>query len=273
MSNPPQSPLASPDAWNLVSDGYVHELLFQFQLFANDAIELAALGPQAIVVDVATGPGTLALELAPAVREVRALDFAEAMIAQLGRRARDLGVRNVQATVGDGQALPFADNSFDAGFSMFGLIFFPDRAAGLRELLRVLRPGAKVVIASWAPYDRVPLMAELMRCVREALPDLPFGQGKAPLGEAAEMERELSAAGFRDVVVHERSHTLPVPSVEAFWQTNLRAMAPLVLLKNKLPTPAWHRFTQTVLKSLRQRVGEGPLEVSPVALFGVGYKP
>jgi ubiquinone/menaquinone biosynthesis C-methylase UbiE len=81
------------------------------------------------------------------------------MIARLRERAAREGVADIDARVADGCALPFPDASFDAGFSSFGLMFFPDRARGFGELLRVLRPGAQAVVSSWAPMTRVPVLS------------------------------------------------------------------------------------------------------------------
>ena len=58
-------------------------------------------------------------------------------------------------------------NSFDAAFSMFGLIFYSDRARGLQELRRVVRPGAPVVVSSWHPMDTIPEFKE--RILKEIL--------------------------------------------------------------------------------------------------------
>src|SRR5699024_11098930 len=94
------------------------------------------------VLDVACGPGTLTLLAAAAGATVTALDFSSPMIAQLRTRAAALDLASaVEVHEGGGQRLPFASAVFDAAFSMFGLMFFPDRHAGLRELARVLKPG------------------------------------------------------------------------------------------------------------------------------------
>ena len=60
---------------------------------------------------MATGPGTLALEIASRVQRVDAVDFSPAMLAQLERRRRELRIENVHARQADGQALPFPDQS------------------------------------------------------------------------------------------------------------------------------------------------------------------
>lgn len=133
--------LVTPDAWSRVGQGYTSRFTPTLAAYARTALSLAQPAADAHVLDVAAGPGTLALLAAPDVRHVSALDFSSGMIDRLRHDAAARGLTNVEAVVGDGQALPYADASFDAAFSMFGLIFFPDRARGLGELLRVLWQG------------------------------------------------------------------------------------------------------------------------------------
>src|SRR5438874_1620835 len=84
------------------------------------AVDLAQLRPNARIVDVACGPGTLALMAARRVAHVDALDFAPDMVKQLEARAAAAKIGNVTARVGDGEALPYPERSFDGAFSMFG---------------------------------------------------------------------------------------------------------------------------------------------------------
>lgn len=135
------NPLASAGTWDLVADAYAADLLPWAEHFAREALRLAALPPEPHIVDVACGPGTLALLAAREGARVSAIDFSPQMIANLNRRAEEAGLSLVDARVGDGQNLPFDDKSFDGAFSIVGLVFFPDRDAGFRELYRVLKPG------------------------------------------------------------------------------------------------------------------------------------
>ncbi|WP_437281628.1 methyltransferase domain-containing protein [Sorangium sp. So ce375] len=269
MTQPP-SPLATPAAWNLVAGDYATDVLPLFERYSADALRLAGLAPGARVLDVAAGPGTLSL-LAAGQARVTAVDFAAAMIEQLRERAARAGLA-VDARVGDGMALPFEDGSFDAAFSMFGLIFFPDRDRGLRELLRVLRPGGRAVVASWTPMDTTPILGELFAAIRAELPGLPFGEGKAPLGDPGEFRAEMEAAGFRGVSVHEVEHAQDVPSTEEFWRTVCRSNAPLVLLRDKLGAERWEALGDAILGKLRARFGDGPQHLSRTALLGVGSR-
>jgi SAM-dependent methyltransferase len=269
---PPPSggPLATPEPWNLVSDGYSAELIPQFSLYAADALELADLPPSPSILDVATGPGTLALMAASRGAKVCALDFSETMIAHLRRRAAEQGAIGLDIRLGDGQALPFAEDAFDGAFSMFGLMFFPDRKAGFRELLRTLRPGRKAVVSAWAPMEGP--FAAIYPALREMLPHLPAPTGKPPLADPDVFRGEMEAAGFRDVAIAERAHIWPSPSMQEFWEKSQRSTAPIVLLRKKTGEEKWAEVSAGVLERLRAQFGDGPQNLSGRAWLGVGRK-
>lgn len=217
---------------------------------ATRGLELVAPGPGAEVLDVACGPGTLTLQAAARVRHVVAVDFAPSMIELLQHKCRLREVRNIKAMVADGTALPFADDRFDAAFSCFGLFLFSDRAAGLAELRRVVKPGAKVMLSSWAPAEG-PIEA-MYRVVREILPDLPFGKGHAPLGTPGEIVGEMSDAGFTSVYVEAIDVRFNFDSVEEFWADNSRASAPLVATRLRVSAADWPDVERRILDTLRK---------------------
>jgi len=120
------------------------------------AAEMAQIGPGARVLDVATGTGDLALELARRAApggEVVGSDFSEAMLAKA--RAKSRGA--VRFELGDALALPYADGSFDAATVGFGARNFANVGAGLREMVRVVRPGGHVVVLDITTPTRAPL--------------------------------------------------------------------------------------------------------------------
>lgn len=268
----PQSPLGEPEAWNLVSRGYVDDMVPQFEAFANEALRLACVTSGARIVDVACGPGTLAFAAAARGAHVSALDFAEDMIAALETRRRRDGIRNIEARVGNGMALPYASASFDAGFSMFGLMFFPERDTGFAELARVLRPGAGAVVSSWQPLDRVPILGLTFAAIRDHLPDLPFGEDETPLGEAEELRKEMRASGFKAVEVHQITHRIEAPSLRTWWDSMQRSMVPIVFIRSRIGHAAFRPIAESIYQRLASEFGEGPQKLELAANFGVGKR-
>ena len=267
---PQASAMASPDPWDLVADGYAEEVVPWGEHFAGIALDLVGLSAPAHVVDVATGPGTLALLAARRGLTVSALDFSEAMIAALRRRSAEAGLEVTDVRVGDGQALPWDDASFDGAFSMAGLIFFPDRDAAFRELHRVLRPGGRAVVSSNA--DLPPVFLELLEAISGLLPDLPLSGGKMPLADADEFADEMAAAGFDRVRIETVDHTVVDPSVDAFWTKTQRSTAPLVLLRRRLGEERWDQLSDEIVARLQESHGDGPVEERYVAHLGIGSK-
>jgi demethylmenaquinone methyltransferase / 2-methoxy-6-polyprenyl-1,4-benzoquinol methylase len=126
------------------------------------AAELAQVGPGSRVLDVATGTGDLAIELARQVSpggEVVGCDFAEGMLARARAKASVGDGRLVQPRFewGDALELPYEDDLFDAATVGFGARNFTDLPRGLRELARVVRPGGRVVVLEITTPTRAPL--------------------------------------------------------------------------------------------------------------------
>ena len=125
------------------------------------AVDLARVGPGSRVLDVATGTGDLAIELARRVSpagEVVGSDFAEGMLdrarAKAAAGAEQLSLRFEWA---DALNLPYPDDHFDAATVGFGARNFSDLARGLEEMVRVVRPGGRVVVLEITTPTRAPL--------------------------------------------------------------------------------------------------------------------
>lgn len=253
-----------------MAEGYAAVSFEQFALYAADALTLASINGSDRIVDVAAGPGSLSIQASLLAREVCALDFSRNMLEELRARMVSAGRSNIEVREGDGQALPYDEASFDAAFSMFGLIFFPDRARGFGELHRVLRPGGRAVVSSWQPMGRVPLLVDVFSALAAELPQVPFGDGKGPLSDPAELEREMRAAGF-EVRVEERTHALEADGIEALWAGMRRSLAPLVLLEQRLGPDAFAPIATNIERKLRERY-RGPLRVEMPAWLALGTK-
>ena len=116
------------------------------------AADLARVGPGSRALDVATGTGDLAIALARRGGEVVGSDFSEGMLERA--RAKDRGVRWEPANA---LALPYPDNAFDAATVGFGARNFSDLRGGLSEMVRVVRPGGRVVVLEITTPTKPPL--------------------------------------------------------------------------------------------------------------------
>ena len=167
-------------------------------------LELLALQPGEHVLDVGSGPGHYALEMASAVGDagrVAGVDNAEGSLETARRRCA--GLANVGFHLGDAADLPFDEATFDAALSTQVFEYLPDVAAALAEVFRVLKPGGRVLIhdtewdaLAWHSSDRA-RMQRVMEVWDKHLADPHLPQ---TLGS------KLAAAGFGDVGVEPLVH-------------------------------------------------------------------
>jgi demethylmenaquinone methyltransferase/2-methoxy-6-polyprenyl-1,4-benzoquinol methylase len=169
------------------------------------AADLAGVGPGDRVLDVATGTGDLAIELAARGADVTGSDFSVGMLDVARRKAPQLRWEH-----GNALALPYPDDAFDAATVGFGARNYSDLERGLREMVRVVRPGGRLVVLEittpthpplstffslW--FDRlVPLLGKVA-AEPEAYTYLPSSVKRFPGPEA--LGAVLAAAGLTDV--------------------------------------------------------------------------
>ena len=171
------------------------------------AADLAEVGPGDRALDVATGTGDLALELAQRVGpdgDVVGSDFSPRMLERARRKGA--GMANVRFEEGNALALPYEDGQFDAATVGFGARNFSDLALGLGEMARVVRAGGRVVVLEITTPTRPPLSTFFRlwfdRVVPligrdEAYTYLPNSVKRFPRPEA--LAAVMAAAGLRDV--------------------------------------------------------------------------
>jgi ubiquinone/menaquinone biosynthesis C-methylase UbiE len=122
--------------------------------------------PDDLVLDVAAGTGHVARALAPFVRAVIALDATEAMLRTGKAEADEVALRNVVFQRGDADALPFLDATFDVVACRFAMHHFEAPAGPLAEMVRVLRPGGRLVVADLLAGEDAAVAAEQDRLER-----------------------------------------------------------------------------------------------------------
>jgi ubiquinone/menaquinone biosynthesis C-methylase UbiE len=188
-----------------------------FGPWAEDLVALAALRPGERVLDVACGTGVVARLAAGrvgGVGKVVGLDLNAGML-NVARALPPPPGASIEWREGNALAMPFADGSFDAVLCQQGVQFFPDRAAGLREMRRVLIPGGRLVLSTWRSIHHSPgfaaLAEALARPVGPNLLDGPFS-----LSDGEELRALLTGAGFTDVSIRPSVKAIRFPSVEVF---------------------------------------------------------
>lgn len=120
------------------------------QIVGERLAEAADLRWDERVLDVAAGNGNASLAAARRGCVVTSADYVPALL-ELGRQRAAAEQLDIAFQVADAEALPFADASFDAVLSTFGVMFTPDHARAAGEMLRVCRPGGRIALANWTP--------------------------------------------------------------------------------------------------------------------------
>ncbi len=232
--------------------------------YAEAALSRVALTSDSRVLDVAAGTGALALLAARTGAQVLATDFSPGMIARIAAS----NLPNVEARVMDGQALALEDASFDAVFSIFGVIMFPDWRKGLAEMARVTRTGGHGVIATWREPGAATFLL-LGQIRRKLFPDrggMTMPEAVKALSEPADFARELVAAGYRDPRIEPVTHE---------YMLDLSALAEPDSLFGM--SPDWTSLDATekdaVITEVRQMAGESEfLPIPSTALIAVARR-
>ncbi len=137
------------------------------------AIEMLDVPNQASVLDVATGTGDLAFEVARQFEdaEIMGLDIAENMLVVARKKSAKRGLSDrVQFTLGDSEHLPFEDQSFHSVSVAFGVRNFGDLSQGIREIFRVLKPGGRLVVLEFTKPRAFPFKQLFMFYFKYILP-------------------------------------------------------------------------------------------------------
>jgi ubiquinone/menaquinone biosynthesis C-methylase UbiE len=145
---------AITQVFNLIATRYDNPSLQFFPSCANKLVEYVKIKPDHQVLDIATGTGVVALAVAQCLDNegrVQAIDLSENMLHQAQKKVKHAGLNNVDFHVMDAEQLDFKNNYFDVITCSYGLFFMLDMSAALKNWLRVLKPGGKIIFSSFAP--------------------------------------------------------------------------------------------------------------------------
>jgi ubiquinone/menaquinone biosynthesis C-methylase UbiE len=141
----------------------------------EEVVQSLDVNPSMHILDLGCGDGTTALPLAQQGAVVMGIDISGSLIAAGKRRAAEAGLHRLQFHEGDASNLEgVCDNSFDLTLSMFGAIFAPRPFDVAREMVRVTRPGGRIVMSCWIPGDPS-FVTQLRILAASMLPPPPAG--------------------------------------------------------------------------------------------------
>lgn len=265
--------LSTVTPWDMVAEGYAETTMKLFRSYAEKALELADIFEGSAILDVACGPGTLPLLASDKVKSVHAIDFSESMIKLFKETVNAEGLENIEIHCGDGQELPFSDGIFDVAFSMFGLMFFPNRNKGYSEIYRTLKPGGKIVISSWAPVSDSPVMQTLFGALKAMKPDIPEPKTDIESLENPEFfKAELQNAGFKQVEIVPVEGEYPISDLEEFWTDMVKGSAPIVMMQQGMSPEEWKEKERIALEFLKNNIPSLPTSLTAKAWLGCGIK-
>lgn len=208
-------------AWDSIAprfDQYITPTATRNAALALDRIDLR---DGSRLLDVACGSGALAIPAARRGAEVIAVDISPRMIDLLDARARTEGVA-VDGRVMDAHDLQLPDAGVDFAVSQNGVTMSPMLSRALVEMVRVTRPGGKVLVAAFGALPEVEFLGMFFAGVRAAVPDfagLPTDPPPPPFRVAAPaaLSRALEGSGLHEVIVHPVTWDQPVASAAELW--------------------------------------------------------
>ncbi|HEY9429449.1 MAG TPA: class I SAM-dependent methyltransferase [Gemmatimonadaceae bacterium] len=215
----PSEPAA---AWDEIAPGYDRTNTPTQMRIASEGLRIAGLREGMRFLDVGAGSGALSIPAARLGARVTAVDQSPGMLELLAERAREEGL-DIETRVMDGHALQIDDGTFDMAGSQFGVMLFPDMPRGIREMVRVIKPGALVLVHAYGDPHEIDFLGFLVAAVRSVRPDFDGPPTDPPplefqLADPDRLRSELSAAGLRDVKVETLTETTEYESGEELWE-------------------------------------------------------
>ena len=252
--------------WDTFSPGWKKWDTFLMDFFrpvGEKLIEVVELKNNSRVLDASTGTGEPGLSAAARVPngEVIGTDIATEMVKIADENAKARGISNYKAVVCETERQPFDENYFDAVICRFGVMYFPDMKEGVRELVRVLRPGGKLSLSAWSEPEKNPWVTTMGSIVNRTLgvpppsPEVPHVFRGSKPDTLANILKECSLDDAREVEV---SGKVSFASPEHYWDFMMDIAPPIVKNLSKADEPTRHNIKTEVLAAAEKyRDGNG----------------
>jgi len=228
------------------------------------------------VLDLASGTGEPAISLASRVGfegHVTALDLSSDLLAIAAERAQQRGLKNFSTQQADANQLPFPDQSFDLVTSRFGVMFFQDCERALREVNRVLKPGARACFLAWGPFEQ-PYWSSTMGVVVDHVggPAIaPGGPDPFRFCNSGSLSSVMRKAGFGDV--KEETRTVPWTwpgTAEEVWEQAQAVATPFLPLLQRIPAGKRDAIDQNAITAIQQHADGDSIKFGAMVVLASG---
>jgi ubiquinone/menaquinone biosynthesis C-methylase UbiE len=249
-------------AWDNLAPGFDQYVTPRNFALADEILRRLDVRPGTRFLDVACGTGAVAVPAARRGAHVAAVDLSPTMIDQLTGRAAAEGL-DIDGQVMDGHALQFDDDTFDVTASLNGISLFPDLDRGLREAVRVTRPGGQVIVGGFGAPQKAEFLGYFFGAMQATVPGFtPILMDPPPLpfqvADPEVLRRRLSGAGLSGVSVDTVTWTFEVDSAADLWNL-IRSSNPIgAQLIAGLTEPQRAEVQRVMDGMLRERSGGAP---------------
>jgi ubiquinone/menaquinone biosynthesis C-methylase UbiE len=272
----PRIPSATDDirnAWDAMAPRYDRFVTDEIMAFAEQALARAEIFDGSRFLDVGCGTGAVSIPAARRGADVTAIDIAPRMIELLIARAQREGFGNLKGLVMNAQALEFSDSTFEVSASLNGVSVLADLHRGLREMVRVTKPGGSVLIAASGAPRKAECLGFFMGALRAVVSHTYPSPLAVQLADANELHQQLLEAGLAEVRVEATSWDVHLASGSHFWNVVTSASPIAGQVAGDLTEGQRAQVQQVLGGMLRERSGGPPDAVlCNEMLIGIGTK-
>lgn len=213
---------APREAWDAIAEGYDRYVAPQEVTLANEALTLVGLKPGERFLDVAAGTGGLSLPAARLGAKVLATDWSPAMLERFAARVREEGLPDAEGRVMDCHALQLENDTFDVTGSQFGVMLVPDQPRALQEMVRVTKPGGRVLVIAYGAPTELEFLPLFISALQVVVPDFAGLPDDPPplefqISDPAVLRQRLIDAGVKNVRVEPSAERPVFRSGQEMW--------------------------------------------------------